>query len=79
MQRLNLNVTEGVRDRLRAEAKRRGRTEAAFARDLLEEAVDRLEREDFYRRAVEAYTPEMRKRDLEILRAFERLDRRRRG
>ena len=77
MERLNLNVPKEVRKRLRNVAKQRGRTESAVARDLLVEAVDEIERQEFYRRAIEAYTPERRKRDLEILAAFEKLDRRR--
>ena len=45
-----------------------------LARSLLMDSLERARREGLYRRVAEAYTPELRARDLKILRAFERLD-----
>ena len=72
MERINLNVPPDVRKRLRSAARRAGRTEAQVARTLLIQALDRQEREDFYRRVAETMTPAIRARQLEILAAFER-------
>jgi plasmid stability protein len=74
MERINLNVPGDVRKRLRAMAKRAGRTEAEVARTLLVSALTREEREEMYRRFAESFTPEMRARTLAMLKAFERLD-----
>jgi hypothetical protein len=74
MQRINLNVPAVVRQQLREMAAQEGRTEAEIARVLLIGALERARRERFYRRVAERYTPELRARDLEVLRAFERLD-----
>jgi predicted DNA-binding protein len=73
MERINLNVPPDVRKRLKSAAKRAGRTEAEVARALLTRALDREEREEFYRRVAETMTPAIRARKLEILAAFERL------
>ena len=73
MQRINLNVPADVRKQLQEMAARSGRTEAEVARALLVGALERASREDFYRSVAEAQTPELRARDLKILRAFERL------
>jgi hypothetical protein len=74
MQRINLNVPPAVRAQLRAVAAQRGRTESEMARELLAKALDAAVREQFYRNVVEAQTPERAARDLQILKAFERLD-----
>lgn len=74
MERINLNVPSDVRERLKAMAARSGRTEAEVARALLIGALERAQQEEFYRRVAEAQSPELRARDLHILRAFERLD-----
>jgi hypothetical protein len=74
MERINLNVPPEVRRQLREIAKRAGRTESEIARALLISAIEGARREEFYRRVTEAYTPEFRARDLQILRAFEKLD-----
>jgi plasmid stability protein len=74
MERINLNVPADVRRRLRALAARQGRTEAEVARSLLAAALDQARRDEFFQRVAETYTPQRRKRDLEILRAFEKLD-----
>ena len=73
MERINLNVPPDVRKRLKNAAKRSGRTEAEVARSLLTQALEREEREEFYRRVAETMTPAIRARQLEILAAFERL------
>jgi len=52
---------------------RAGRTEAEVARTLLTQALDREEREEFYRRVGETMTPAIRARQLEVLAAFERI------
>jgi predicted DNA-binding protein len=72
MERINLNVPKDVRKRLQGAAKRAGRTEAEVARSLLVQALEREEREEFYRRVAETMTPAIRARNLEILAAFER-------
>ena len=74
MERINLNVPSDAREQLREMAARAGRTEAEVARTLLIDALDRARREEFYRRVAEAQSPELRARDLQVLRAFERLD-----
>lgn len=77
LERLNLNVPSSVRKQLREMAAREGRTEAEVARSLLLSAVERARRDDIYRRVAEAYTPELRARDLKFVRALERLNQRR--
>ena len=72
--RINLNVPGPVRAELQALAAREGRTESEVARELLIQALEGARREWFYRQVADAYTPEMRARDMQILRAFERLD-----
>ena len=74
MERINLNVPPDVRGQLREMATQTGRTEAEMARTLLISALEGARREAFYRRVAEAYGPEHRARDLQILRAFERVD-----
>lgn len=74
MERINLNVPTDVRAQLRKMAAEAGRTEAEVARALLMGALEQARREEFYRRVAEAQNPKLRARDLQILRAFERLD-----
>lgn len=74
LERINLNVPSGVRRRIREMAAETGRTESEVARSLLIDAVERERRQAWYRSVKEEYTPDVRARDLEILRAFERLD-----
>jgi hypothetical protein len=74
MERINLNVPGPVRARLQEMAARAGRSEAEMARTLLMSALEAAWREDFYRQFAAAYTPELRSRDLEVQRAFEKLD-----
>ena len=74
LERINLNVPADVRRQLREMAEQAGQTEAEMARSLLIGALERARRDGLYRRVAEAYTSELRDRDLKILRAFERLD-----
>ena len=74
LERINLNVPKDVRRELRRLAVSAGRTEAEMARVLLVRALEEARRHEFYRAFAEAYTSELRDRDLSILRAFERLD-----
>ena len=74
MARINLNVPQDVRVRLRELAAHSGRTESEMARTLLMAALEGARREQFYRQVVEAQTDALCDRDLEVLRAFERLD-----
>ena len=71
LERINLNVPPETRRRLKAVAKRLRMTESEVARDLLVEALQRREREEFYRRVSDQMTPELRARLLEIADAFE--------
>jgi predicted DNA-binding protein len=74
MERINLNVPPEVRRRLGAVAKRLRKTEAETARELLIYALERTEREELCRRAVEATTAAVRARMLQIHEALEGLD-----
>lgn len=71
--RVNVNLPAEARDKLRHLAKAAGRPEAAYARDLLLDALERAETTEFRRRLAASRTPERRKRDLEIVAALERL------
>jgi hypothetical protein len=74
LERINLNVPPAARKRLRAFAKRLKQNEAETARALLLEALDRAEREEWYRLAVEEITPAFQSRLLDICRALDKLD-----
>ena len=74
MERLNLNVPPPVRSRLKVVAARAGRTESEMARTLLMSALEAAWREAFYQEVAETYTPAMRARTLEVLRALDKLD-----
>jgi hypothetical protein len=74
LERLNLNVPASVRRRLRDLAAREGRTEGEVARALLIDALEQARRDEWYRLVAESYTPDLRARDLKVLRAFEKLD-----
>lgn len=73
MERPNLNIPSQARQSLRRLAKRAQRREGEFARVLLLQAIDRAERDEFFRQVEENMTPELRKRELAIARAMERL------
>ncbi|KAF0161828.1 MAG: hypothetical protein FD160_4168 [Caulobacteraceae bacterium] len=74
MERINLNVPSAVRSRLQRVARRLRKTEGETARELLVFALQRTEREELYRRVAAAQTPELRRRQLRIVEAFERMD-----
>jgi hypothetical protein len=73
LERVNLNLPRDVRERLRRLAAAAREPEAAFARDLLVDAIARAERGSFRKRLEASRTPERRARDLEIATALERL------
>lgn len=73
MERLNLNVPAETRAKIRRIARRRQLKEAEAARELLIEAVEREERDEFYRRFEQAQTPELRERLFAITHALETL------
>jgi chemotaxis methyl-accepting protein methylase len=73
MERLNLNVSKDTRERIRRIARRRNLKDAEAARELLTEAVERDERDEFYRRMEEAQTPELRERLSALTHAMEKL------
>jgi hypothetical protein len=73
MERLNLNVSSETREKIRQIAQRRQIKEAEAARELLMEAVERDQQEEFYRQMEQAQTPALRQRLLAITNALERL------
>jgi predicted DNA-binding protein len=74
MERINLNVPSDTRKRLRAVAKKLKKTESEVVRDLLDDALRRKEKEEFYRRVSEQMTPALRVRLVEIGKALEKID-----
>jgi predicted DNA-binding protein len=74
LERINLNVPPETRRRLRAVAKRLKKTESEVVRDLLAQALDRAEKDEFYREVARTMTPEMRRRMIEVAEALERID-----
>jgi hypothetical protein len=60
--------------RLRRLARSARRTEGEVARDLLASAIERLERDEFFRSVAEGMTKEQRQRQIEILASFEALE-----
>ena len=73
LERVNLNLPSAARDQLRRLAKAANESEAAYARTLLVEAIERAERTRFRKRLDASRTPERRARDREIATASERL------
>lgn len=73
LERVNLNLPAAARDRLRRLAEAAREPEAAYARELLVEAIARAERARFRQRLEASRTPERRARDQEIAAAVERL------
>ena len=74
LERINLNVPSDARKRLRAVAKRIGKTESEVARELFLDALGRAERSDFYERVASEMTPEIRERMIEVAEALERIN-----
>lgn len=72
MERLNLNLPTAARATLRRLAKEATTTEGELARELMLDALRRAERRETIDRAIAAYTPARRERDLEILRSLEK-------
>lgn len=73
MERLHLNISAEARATLRRLATRRKLREVELARELLLQAIDQTEREELYRAAKAAQTPELRKRFREISSGIEKL------
>jgi predicted DNA-binding protein len=74
LERINLNVPSDARRRLKAVAKRIGRTETEVARELFLEGLNRAERDQFYDRVANEMTPEIRKRMIQIAEALENIN-----
>lgn len=74
LERINLNVPSDARRRLRAVAKRIGRTESEVARELFLDGLGRAERDQFYEKVASEMTPEIRGRMIEIAEALERIN-----
>jgi hypothetical protein len=74
LERINLNVPPEARRRLQAIAKKLKKTESELARELLLEALERAERDQFYRRVGDEMTPKLRERLLFVAEALEELD-----
>jgi ssRNA-specific RNase YbeY (16S rRNA maturation enzyme) len=73
MERLNLNVPDETRRKLKRLAARADLREAELARELLVRAVDDEEKREIRERFRSSMNPELRKRLLEINRAMEGL------
>lgn len=74
LERINLNVPEEARKRLKAVAKRLGRTETEVARELFLRGLGMAERAEFYERVSAEMTPEIRQRMIKIAEALERIN-----
>jgi predicted DNA-binding protein len=74
LERINLNVPEEARKRLKAVAKRLGRTETEVARELFLRGLGMVERAEFYERVAAEMTPEIRERMIELAEALERIN-----
>jgi predicted DNA-binding protein len=74
LERINLNVPSDARQRLKAVAKRLGRTETEVARELLLDGLQRAERKQFYQRVAAEMTPEIRARMVQVAEALERIN-----
>jgi len=71
--RLNLNISEEDRKKLRTLAKAAKKPEAVYARMLLVHAIDREEREELRRRIKASRSPELIARERVIVAALEKL------
>jgi predicted DNA-binding protein len=74
LDRINVNVPPEARKRLKAVAKRLGRTEGELARELLLEALRQAERAEIYEQIANEMTPEIRNRMIEVAEALEKID-----
>jgi hypothetical protein len=73
MERLNLNVPAETRVALKRMAAKAGLKEGEIARELLVRAVDRAEREEFFRQMEEGMTSGARRRLAAIANALEKV------
>ena len=73
MERLNLNIPSAIRAALRELAAKHDRKEAEYARELLVQAVEQAEREEFFVAMEEGMTPAARRRLRAVSKALERL------
>ncbi len=73
MERLNLNLPEGARQRIRAIAEELERTESEIAREIVMDGLARLERIAMVARLREGQTAELHARKREIVLAMDRL------
>ena len=73
-ERIRLDVQGGTRKRLKAVARRLGRTGTAVARELFLDALTRAARAPFHDRVASEMTPKIRKRMIEIAEALERIN-----
>ena len=74
LERINLNVPKDARRRLRAVAKRLGRTETEVARELFLTGLGMAERAEFYERVASEMTPKIRERMIKVAEALERIN-----
>lgn len=73
MERVNLNLAQSDRERLRRLARSVGLREAEYTRTLILSALDRAEREQIFRKSLEVRTSKRVARDRLIDKALERL------
>lgn len=73
MERVNLNLAQSDRERLRRLARSAGLREAEYTRDLILSALDRAEREQIFQKSLEVRTSKRVVRERLIEKAMERL------
>ncbi len=73
MERVNLNLAQSDRERLRCLARSAGLREAEYTRDLILSALDRAEREEIFQKSLEVRTSKRVARDRLIEKAMDRL------
>jgi predicted DNA-binding protein len=74
MERINLNIPNDLRKRLKRIAQRSKKPESVVARELLQEGLEARERSAFYRNVTETQTVTVSERDSAVLDAFEGFD-----
>lgn len=72
LERVNLNLPQIARDKLRSLAKAAGQPEGVYARELLLSALARADAAEFRRRLEASRSPARRERDRQIATALER-------
>ena len=73
LERVNLNLPPGARERLRSLAKAAGRPEGVYARELLVTALAQAEATELRRKLEASRSPERRERERQIAAGLERL------